>query len=146
MTDIIIPDEIVMNKIFLIRGVKVMLDKDLAELYGVTTGNLNKAVNRNIMRFPDDFMFRLTKEEFDNLIFQIGTSRWGGVRKLPYAFTEQGVAMLSSILHSPRAIMVNIQIIRIFTRIRYLLESQSEILQKLVKLEKHESEQDCTGR
>jgi hypothetical protein len=142
MNEMVIPDEIVMNKIYLIRGVKVMLDKDLAELYGVTTGNLNKAVNRNIIRFPDDFMFRLTKKEFENLIFQIGTSSWGGTRKLPYAFTEQGVAMLSSVLHSIRAIMVNIQIIRIFTRIRYLIESQSEILQKLDKLEKHETEQD----
>jgi hypothetical protein len=88
MNEMVIPDEIVMNKIYLIRGVKVMLDKDLAELYGVTTGNLNKAVNRNIIRFPDDFMFRLTKKEFENLIFQIGTSSWGGTRKLPYAFTE----------------------------------------------------------
>ena len=142
MNEMVVPDEIVMNKIYLIRGVKVMLDKDLAELYGVTTGNLNKAVNRNMMRFPDDFMFQLTKEEFDNLIFQTGTSSWGGTRKLPYAFTEQGVAMLSSVLRSDRAIMVNIQIIRIFTRIRYLLESQSEILRKLDWLEKHEYEQD----
>lgn len=142
MNEMVIPDEIVMNKIYKIRGVKVMLDKDLAELYGVTTGNLNKAVNRNIIRFPDDFMYRLTKKEFDSLIFQIGTSSWGGTRKLPYAFTEQGVAMLSSVLNSVRAIMVNIQIIRIFTRIRYLLEIQSEILQKLDKFEKHEAEQD----
>ena len=142
MNEMVVPDEIVMNKIYLIRGVKVMLDKDLAELYGVTTGNLNKAVNRNMMRFPDDFMFQLTKEEFDNLIFQTGTSSWGGTRKLPYAFTEQGVAMLSSVLRSDRAIMVNIQIIRIFTRICYLLESQSEILRKLDWLEKHEYEQD----
>lgn len=82
-----IPDEIVMNKIYFIRGLKVMLDKDLAELYGVTTGNFNKAVQRNIKRFPDDFMFQLTKEEF-NLIFQIGISSWGGARKLPFAFTE----------------------------------------------------------
>jgi len=103
---------------------------------------LNKAVNRNIKRFPDDFMVRLTKEEFDNLMFQIGTSSWGGTRKLPYAFTEQGVAMLSSVLRSDRAIMVNIQIIRIFTRIRYILESHSDILHKLDWLEKHENEQD----
>ncbi len=142
MKAIVLPDEVVMNKIYLIRDVKVMLDKDLAELYGVTTSNLNKAVNRNIIRFPDDFMFQLTKEEFENLMFQIGTSSWGGTRKLPYAFTEQGVAMLSSVLRSDRAIMVNIQIIRIFTRIRYLLESQSEILRKLDWLEKHEFEQD----
>jgi hypothetical protein len=142
MKAIVFPDEVVMNKIYLIRDVKVMLDKDLAELYGVTTGNLNKAVNRNMIRFPDDFMFQLTKEEFDSLIFQTGTSNWGGTRKLPKAFTEQGVAMLSSVLRSERAIMVNIQIIRIFTRIRYILESQSEILRKLDWLEKHENEQD----
>jgi len=90
-----IPDETISGKIFLIRNTKVMLDKDLAVLYGVTTGNLNKAVKRNIQRFPDDFMFQLTKSEFDNLIFQFGTSSWGGTRTLPYAFTEQGVAMLS---------------------------------------------------
>jgi hypothetical protein len=87
-----------------------MLDRDLAELYGVLTGNLNKAVKRNVKRFPDDFMFRLTKAEFDNLLFQIGTSSWGGTRSLPYAFTGQGVAMLSGILNSDRAINVNIQI------------------------------------
>jgi hypothetical protein len=85
-----IPDEIITNKIYLIRDKKVMLDEDLAELYGVTTGNLNKAVHRNISRFPEDFMFQLTKDEFDNLIFQFGISSWGGRRKLPFAFTEQG--------------------------------------------------------
>lgn len=90
--------EIIQNRIHGVRGVKVMLDKDLAELYQVTTGNLNKAVKRNIKRFPPDFMFQLTKEEWDNLIFQNGTSSWGGTRKLPYAFTEQGLAMLSGIL------------------------------------------------
>lgn len=142
MDEMVIPDEIIMKKIHTIRGMKVMLDKDLAELYGVGTRNLNKAVNRNIKRFPEDFMVRLTKEEFDNLMFQFGTSSWGGTRKLPYAFTEQGVAMLSSILRSDRAIMVNIQIIRIFTRIRYLIDSHSEILRKLDRIEKHESEQD----
>jgi len=142
MNEIIIPDEIIMKKIYMIRGMKVMLDKDLAELYGVSTRNLNKAVNRNIRRFPDDFMVRLTKEEFDNLMFQIGTSSWGGTRKLPYAFTEQGVAMLSSVLRSDRAIMVNIQIIRIFTRVRDLLESHSEILRKLDQIEKHDIVQD----
>ena len=127
MNKMMIRDEIIMNKIYLIRGIKVMLDKDLAELYNVSTGNLNKAVNRNIKRFPDDFMFRLTKQEFDNLIFQIGTSSWGGTRKLPSAFTEQGVAMLSSVLHSERAILMNIQIIRVFTRIRFLLENHSHL-------------------
>jgi len=85
---LVIPDEIITSKIYFIRDKKVMLDEDLAELYGVTTGNLNKSVKRNIARFPEDFMFQLTKEEFDNLLFQIGTSSWGGRRKLPYAFTE----------------------------------------------------------
>ena len=98
-----------------------MLDEGLAELYGVTTGNLNKAVNRNNARFPNDFMFQLTKEEFDVLIFQIGRSSWGGRRTLPYAFTEQGVAMLSGVLNSERAIKVNIQIMRVFTKVREIL-------------------------
>ncbi len=93
-----IPDEIISKKIYLIREKKIMLDKDLAVLYGVTTGNLNKAVKRNIKRFPDDFMFQLTKQEFDNLLFQSGISNWGGTRSLPYVFTEQGVAMLSGVL------------------------------------------------
>jgi hypothetical protein len=139
---LILPDEAIISKIYLVRGRKVMLDKDLAELYGVSTGNFNKAVKRNIKRFPDDFMFRLTKKEFDNLIFQIGTSSWGGTRKLPNAFTEQGVAMLSSILHSERAIIVNIKIIRVFTRIRRFLETHSEILSKLDNIEKKDIEQD----
>lgn len=116
-----IPDEIISSKIYLIREKKIMLDKDLAILYGVTTGNLNKAVKRNIKRFPDDFMFQLTKQEFENLLFQFGTSSWGGTRNLPYAFTEQGVAMLSGVLNSDRAIQVNIQIMRIFTKIREML-------------------------
>ena len=137
-----IPEEVIMSKIYLIRGMKVMLDKDLAELYGVTTGNLNKAVNRNLRRFPDDFMFGLTKQEFNNLIFQSGTSSWGGTRKIPNAFTEQGVAMLSSVLHSDRAIIVNIQIIRVFTRIRQLLETHSEIIRKLEEIQKNDIEQD----
>ncbi len=124
MTDklpISIPDEIISSKIYLIREKKVMLDKDLASLYGVTTGNMNKAVKRNIKRFPDDFMFQLTKKEFDNLLFQSGISRWGGTRSLPHAFTEQGVAMLSGVLNSDRAIQVNIQIMRIFTKLREML-------------------------
>ena len=110
-----LPDEIVMEKIHALRGKKVMLDRDLAELYGVTTGNLNKAVLRNIARFPGDFMFQLTKKEFDNLLFQTGRSSWGGRRTPPRAFTEQGVAMLSGVLHSERAINMNIHIMRVFT-------------------------------
>ena len=117
----LIPDEIISSKIYLIREKKIMLDKDLATLYGVTTGNLNKAVKRNVKRFPDDFMFQLTKQEYDNLLFQSGISRWGGTRSLPYAFTEQGVAMLSGVLNSDRAIQVNIQIMRIFTKLREML-------------------------
>jgi len=137
-----VPEEMIMNKIYLIREQKVMLDRDLAELYGVLTGNLNKAVKRNNKRFPEDFMFRLTKEEFDNLIFQFGTSSWGGTRILPYAFTEQGVAMLSGILNSDRAINVNIQIMRIFSRVRQLLSDnlnvKLEIEEIKKKLENHD--------
>ncbi|HLP11762.1 MAG TPA: ORF6N domain-containing protein [Flavobacteriales bacterium] len=129
-----IPDEIVMNKIFLIRGQKVMLDKDLADLYNVTTGNLNKAVNRNIKRFPPDFMFQLNNQELKNLIFQNGISRWGGNRKLPYVFTEQGVAMLSGVLSSDRAIQVNIQIMRVFTRIRQMLIDHTELRLEIEKI------------
>ena len=138
----VVPEELIMSKIYLIRDQKVMLDADLAVLYGVSTGNFNKTAQRNIRRFPNDFMFQLTKQEFDNLIFQIGTSSWGGTRKLPYAFTEQGVAMLSSVLHSDRAILVNIQIVRVFTRIRKLLETHKEILLTLEKLQKKDIEQD----
>lgn len=131
---IVITDEVIISKIYLMRGHKIMLDRDLAELYGVATGNLNKAVSRNLKRFPEDFMFRLTQEEF-NLMFQNGTSSWGGTRKLPLAFTEQGVAMLSSVLNSDRAIEVNILIIRIFTRLREMLLAHKDILLKLEMLE-----------
>ena len=133
---LLIPDEVIINKIYFIRDQKVMLDRDLAELYNVTTGNLNKAVKRNIKRFPKDFMFQLTAEEFKNLIFQNGTSNWGGTRKIPNLFTEQGVAMLSSVLNSDTAIEVNIRIIRIFTKLRELLLTSKEILLKLEQLEK----------
>ena len=139
---ITIPDEVIINKIYLVRGQKIMLDKDLAALYGVTTGNLNKTVKRNIKRFPDDFMFQVTSEEFKNLIFQNGISTWGGTRKMPYAFTEQGVAMLSGVLNSDRAIEVNILIIRIFTRLRELLLTNKDILLKLEQLEKKFAEHD----
>lgn len=92
-TNTTLSDEVVMSRIYVFRDIKVMLDRDLAELYGVTTGNLNKAVKRNIKRFPEDFMFQLSEDEFKNLIFQNGTSSWGGTRKPPYAFTEQGIAI-----------------------------------------------------
>lgn len=126
------------KKILLIRGQKVMLDSDLAAIYGVTTFNLNKAVKRNIDRFPDDFMFQLQPEEQKNLIFQNGISKrgHGGRRHLPYAFTEQGVAMLSSVLRSPRAVKVNIEIMRAFVRIRQWLASNAELAHKLAELEK----------
>ena len=117
MNDIVIIE----NKIYEIRGQKVMLDFDLAEMYEVTTGNFNKAIKRNIERFPARFMFQLNKDEF-NLIFQNGISSWGGTRKMPYAFTEQGVAMLSGVLKSPRAIEVSINIMDAFVHLRpYLL-------------------------
>ena len=110
--------ETIENRIFTIRGLKVMIDKDLAELYGVETKRLNEAVKRNIKRFPEDFMFQLSKDEWENLKSQFATSSWGGIRKLPYVFTEHGVTMLASILNSEKAIDVNIQIVRVFIRLR----------------------------
>ena len=138
----ILPDETIINKIYIIREKKVMIDRDLAELYGVETKVLNQAVKRNLKRFPDDFMFQLTDEEFRNLRSQIVISSWGGSRFRPMVFTEQGVAMLSSILNSERAISVNIQIIRVFTRMRAMIESHKEILKKLEMLEKKDIELD----
>ena len=120
MNDIVIIE----NKIYEIRGQKVMLDFDLAEMYEVTTGNFNKAIKRNIERFPARFMFQLNKDEF-NLIFQNGISSWGGTRKMPYAFTEQGVAMLSGVLKSPRAIEVSINIMDAFVHMRQYLLSHA---------------------
>jgi hypothetical protein len=132
----IIPSQAIENRIYLIRAKKVMLDWDLAELYGVETGQLNRAVKRNAARFPEDFMFELTKPKFENLKCQIGISSWGGARWLPKAFTEQGVAMLSSVLNSERAIQVNIQIIRTFTRLRQMLSSHEELRVKVEAMEK----------
>ncbi len=139
---ILIPDDIISNKIFLIREVKVMFDKDLAELYGVSTGNLNKAVKRNIKRFPEDFMFQLNNEELEILKFQIGISSWGGTRTLPYAYTEQGVAMLSGVLNSDRAISVNIQKMRIFTRIRQMLTDTLSLKIEIEEIKKKLQNQD----
>ncbi len=117
----LVPVEIIEKKIILIRGEKVIPDADLAELYGVETKMLVRAVKRNMDRFPADFMFQLTKDEFENLRIQIGTSsRWGGRRYLPYVFTEQGVAMLSSVLQSERAVKVNIAIMRTFVKLRQM--------------------------
>lgn len=121
--------------IFLIRGFKVMLDRDLALLYGVSTSQFNKAVSRNLERFPADFMFQLTWPEFRNLMFQFGTSSWGGSRKLPRVFTEQGIAMLSGTLRSQRAIKMNIHIMRAFVKLREFLSTHKELAQKLVELE-----------
>lgn len=128
--------EVVAGKIILLRGKRVMLDSDLAELYGVRTFNFNKAVKRNIRRFPEDFMFQLTTEEYRNLIFQNGRSRWGGRRYAPYVFTEQGVAMLSSVLKSKRAIEVNIAIMRAFVKLRELLLTHKELAKKVEELER----------
>ncbi|MBU0549516.1 MAG: ORF6N domain-containing protein [Candidatus Omnitrophica bacterium] len=128
--------EIIATKILEIRGKKVMLDKELAQLYGVATRDLNKAVKRNIKRFPEDFMYQLTKEEIANLKFHFGTSSWGGTRKLPFVFTEQGVAMLSSVLNSERAIKVNIQIMRAFVKLKELLLTHKDLAIKLKELEK----------
>ncbi len=138
----LIPIERIENKIYIIRGQKVMIDKDLAELYGVETFNLNKAVKRNIKRFPSDFMFQLNKQEFRNLTFQFGISRWGGRRSLPYAFTEQGVAMLSSVLRSERAIQVNIVIMRAFIRLKQVLATHKELSRKVKELESRVNNQD----
>lgn len=135
-------DELIAEKIYLIRGQKVMIDMDLAELYGVATKVLKQAVRRNIERFPKDFMFKLTPEEYQNLRSQIVTSSWGGTRYLPMVFTEQGVAMLSSVLNSDRAIIVNIKIIRVFTRLRTILESHREILLIIERLQKKDTEHD----
>jgi hypothetical protein len=136
---LVVPDEIVMNKIYVIRGQKVMVDRDLAILYGVETKQLKRQVNRNIERFPKDFMFEMNKEEFENWRSQFGTSNSSdkmGLRYAPYVFTEHGVLMLSSVLNSPKAIQVNIQIMRVFTRIRQALTDNTELRLAIEKLEK----------
>ena len=129
------------GRIFVVRGHKVMLDRDLAELYGVQTKVLNQAVRRNRARFPEDFMFQLTPDEAENLRFQFGTSsssapKHGGRRYSPHVFTEQGVAMLSGVLNSKRAIMVNVEIMRAFVRLRQLLSANAELAKKLDALER----------
>lgn len=135
----IVPVERIQNRILLIRGEKVMLDSDLAALYEVQTKVLIQAVKRHIDRFPDDFMFQLTKEEFGFLRSQVVTSKAsgrGGRRYPPYAFTEHGVSMLSSVLNSPRAIQVNIQIVRTFTKLRKMLASHADLERRIARLEK----------
>lgn len=131
-----IPDEIITSKIYLIRNQKVMLDKDLAELYAVETKQLKRQVRRNMERFPEDFMFELSPQEFENLRSQFGTSSWGGTRYSPIAFTEQGVAMLSSVINSQTAIKVNIQIIRVFTKIREMLTDTLSLKLEIEEIKK----------
>jgi phage regulator Rha-like protein len=133
----IIPGAFISQKIFFVRGTRVMLDADLARLYGVETKNLNKAVKRNAKRFPIDFMFQLSSKEMQFLRFQIGTSKrmQGGRRYTPYAFTEQGIAMLSSVLRSTRAVQVNVAIMRTFVRLREMLTTHEELRRKIDAME-----------
>ncbi|WP_379087087.1 ORF6N domain-containing protein [Pedobacter sp. UC225_65] len=140
----IVSDDIVVNKIYEIRNQKVMLDRDLAELYGVETRVLNQAVKRNIDRFPEDFMFQLNAEELENWKSQIVISNREkfGLRKAPFVFTEHGVLMLSSVLNSQQAIQVNIQIVRIFTRLRKLLEGHNELKLEIADIKKKLKSQD----
>jgi len=144
-----ISDGDILDRIYVIRGIRVMLDRDLAEMYGVEVRVLNQSVKRNTQRFPEDFMFQLSNNECEILKSQFVISRlntnkpgWGGVRKLPYAFTEQGVAMLSSVLRSERAIQVNIQIIRVYMRMRQLLLDNKELWKKLEKIEQSLAKKD----
>ena len=143
-TQIMIPDEVVMSKIYVIRGVNVMIDRDLAELYGVETKYLKRQVKRNIIRFPEDFMFELTNQEFNEGMSQFVTSNEDrmGLRYAPYAFTEDGVAQLSTVLNSERAIKVNLQIIRMFSKLRRLTLTHKDILHKLEELERNDIEHD----
>jgi hypothetical protein len=134
----VIQGSTVSSRIYLIRGKRVLLDSDLAELYGVLTKNLNKAVQRNLDRFPQEFMFRISPEEVESLRFQIGTSKngRGGRRYLPYAFTQEGIAMLSSVLHSPRAVQANILIMRAFIKLREMVATNELVRQKIEELER----------
>ncbi|MDJ0767048.1 MAG: ORF6N domain-containing protein [Myxococcota bacterium] len=138
----LITDDLLISKIHIIRDQKVMIDEDLAELYEVKTKRLNEQVKRNKDRFPDDFMFQLSTEEFEILKSQNATSSWGGRRTPPYVFTEHGVLMLSSVLRSARAIEVNIQIMRIFTKMRELLLNHKDLIIKLEQIERTVSSHD----
>jgi hypothetical protein len=141
---IMIPDEVLMSKIYVIRGINVMIDRDLAELYGVETKYLKRQVKRNIIRFPEDFMFELTDEEFSEWRSQFVTSNGDkmGLRYAPFAFTEDGVAQLSTVLNSERAIKVNLQIIRMFSKLRRLTLTHTDILKKLEDLERKDIDHD----
>ena len=140
----LVPQERIENKILLIRGKKVMIDRDLARLYGVSTGNLNKAVKRNMERFPEDFMFKLSIDEESALRFQSGISKQGrgGRRYLAYVFTQEGIAMLSSVLNSDRAIQVNIQIMRVFIKLREYMLSHKDLARKIEELERKFQDHD----
>ena len=138
----LISAESITSRIHFIRGMKVMIDRDLAELYGVETKRLKEQVRRNISRFPEDFMFVITNQELRNLRSQIATSSWGGTRYIPMAFTEQGVAMLSSVLNSKRAIDVNIAIMRAFVKMREILATNKEFSKKLKIIEDQLAEHD----
>ncbi len=140
ITETSLNPEIIKERIYIIRGKKVMIDRDLAVLYEVDTRHLNRAVRRNLDRFPEDFMFELTKDEVKNWMYQFGTSNYTlkqSLRKPPLAFTEQGIAMLSSVLNSKRAIQVNIQIIRIFTKLREMIDAYKELREKVEEMEKN---------
>ncbi len=132
----VISVEVIAAKILLMRGKRVILDRDLAKLYEVDTSQLTRQVKRNIERFPQDFMFQLTKEEFQNLMCHFGISSWGGTRKLPLAFTEQGIAMLSGVLHSNRAIQANVQIMRAFIQLKRMLLSNADLRRKINEMER----------
>jgi phage regulator Rha-like protein len=132
----IIPDETIISKIYHFRNKKVMIDTDLAALYGVETRVLNQAIKRNLKRFPEDFMFQLNEKEFENLKSQTESSSWGGRRTLPFVFTEHGVLMLSSVLNSDKALEINIQIVRIFTKMREMLLTHKDILLQLEEMKK----------
>jgi phage regulator Rha-like protein len=135
--ELVVPVEMIERKIYFVRGHKVMLDSDLAELYGVEVKQLKRQVRRNINRFPEDFMFQLQKEEYESLRSHFGTLKRGEHAKyLPYAFTEQGVAMLSSVLNSDRAIEVNVQIMRAFVKLREMLSTHKDLARKLADMEK----------
>lgn len=142
--DVLVPQAVIENKILLLRGKKVMLDEDLANLYGVETKQLKRQVKRNLARFPEDFMFTLTQKEYQEFLrCQIGTLKKGGYSKyLPYAFTEQGVAMLSSVLRSERAVQVNIAIMRVFVQLKEMIATHKELAHKIGELERKMEKKD----
>jgi hypothetical protein len=142
MDEIIIPDEIISNKIYLIRNHKVMLDRDLAELYNVETKRINEQVRRNASRFPEHFMFQLSESEFEILKSQFATSSWGGVRKLPYAFTEHGILQLSNVVKSERATQMSIKIIEIFVSLREFINNNLSVKLEIEEIKKKLTNQD----